>query len=74
MRKWSYAGALLLALFETANVYFVMPMPYGQRWHSIDPQGGRLPFSKTWCAGAGKDNDRAGQQEEPERCPDAHEA
>lgn len=26
MRKWSYAGALLLALFETANVYFVMPM------------------------------------------------
>ncbi|MEQ1910132.1 MAG: DUF3179 domain-containing (seleno)protein, partial [Vicinamibacterales bacterium] len=29
-------GAGLLALFEMANVYFIMPMPYSQRWHSID--------------------------------------
>ena len=36
MKKLFYAGAFLLALFEMANVYFIMPMPYSQRWHSID--------------------------------------
>lgn len=36
MRKLFYLGAGLLALFEMANVYFIMPMPYSQRWHSID--------------------------------------
>ena len=36
MKKLFYAGAGLLALFEMANVYFIMPMPYSQRWHSID--------------------------------------
>ena len=36
MKKLFYLGAGLLALFEMANVYFIMPMPYSQRWHSID--------------------------------------
>ena len=36
MKKLFYVGAGLLALFEMANVYFIMPMPYSQRWHSID--------------------------------------
>ena len=36
MKKLFYAGAILLALFEMANVYFIMPMPYSQRWQSID--------------------------------------
>jgi hypothetical protein len=36
MKKLFYAGIGLLALFELANVYFIMPMPYSQRWRSID--------------------------------------
>lgn len=36
MKKCVYAGAALLALFELANVYLIMPMPYSQRWRSID--------------------------------------
>ena len=36
MKTLIYVGAGLLALFELANVYFIMPMPYSQRWHSID--------------------------------------
>jgi hypothetical protein len=36
MRKVFYAGALLLLLFELANVYFIMPMPGSQRMRSID--------------------------------------
>ncbi len=31
-----YAGAALLALYEVANVYLIMPMPYSQRWRTID--------------------------------------
>jgi len=35
--KWLFfAGALLLILFEAANVYFIMPLPYSQRSRSID--------------------------------------
>jgi hypothetical protein len=36
MRKVFYIGALLLLLFEVANVYFIMPMPGSQRMRSID--------------------------------------
>jgi len=36
MKKFFYAGTALLALFELANVYLIMPMPYSQRWRSID--------------------------------------
>ena len=36
MKKVFYVGAALLALFELANVYLIMPMPYSQRWRSID--------------------------------------
>jgi hypothetical protein len=31
-----YVGALLLTLFEIANVYFIMPMPGSQRMRSIE--------------------------------------
>jgi hypothetical protein len=31
-----FLGALLLVLFEAANVYFIMPLPYSQRIRSID--------------------------------------
>ena len=31
-----FLGALLLVLFEAANVYFIMPLPYSQRVRSID--------------------------------------
>ncbi|MCE2899731.1 MAG: DUF3179 domain-containing (seleno)protein [Gemmatimonas sp.] len=31
-----YAGAVLLTLFEMANVYFIMPMPGSQRMRSIE--------------------------------------
>jgi hypothetical protein len=35
--KWLFfGGALLLILFEAANVYFIMPLPYSQRARSID--------------------------------------
>lgn len=30
------AGVTMLVLFELANVYFIMPMPYSQRMRSID--------------------------------------
>lgn len=36
MRKLFYLGLLLLALYEIANVYFIMPMPGSQRMNSID--------------------------------------
>jgi hypothetical protein len=36
MRKVFYVGAVLLLLFEVANVYFIMPMPGSQRMRSID--------------------------------------
>ena len=31
-----YVGIALLVLFEIANVYFIMPMPFSQRARSID--------------------------------------
>lgn len=36
MKKLFYFGLLLLALYEIANVYFIMPMPGSQRMNSID--------------------------------------
>ena len=36
MRKLFYLGLALLVVFELANVYFIMPMPYSQRAKSID--------------------------------------
>jgi hypothetical protein len=36
MKKVFYAGHLLLVLFELANVWFIMPLPYSQRVRSID--------------------------------------
>ncbi|MEP6494580.1 MAG: DUF3179 domain-containing (seleno)protein, partial [bacterium] len=36
MKKSFYLGVLLAVLFEAANVYFIMPMPYSQRVRSID--------------------------------------
>jgi hypothetical protein len=36
MKKLFYFGLLALALFEIANVYFIMPMPGSQRMNSID--------------------------------------
>ena len=36
MRKLFYAAATLLALFEIATVYLIMPLPYSQRVRSID--------------------------------------
>ena len=36
MKKLFYAGLVLLALFELANVWFIMPLPYSQRVRSID--------------------------------------
>ncbi len=36
MTKRFYLGVALLALFELANVYFIMPMPYSQRMRSIE--------------------------------------
>jgi hypothetical protein len=36
MKKLFYVGLLGLALFEVANVYFIMPLPYSQRARSID--------------------------------------
>jgi hypothetical protein len=36
MKKLFYVGVCVLALFEIANVYFIMPMPFSQRWQSID--------------------------------------
>ena len=36
MKKLFYAGVVGLALFELANVWFIMPLPYSQRVRSID--------------------------------------
>ncbi|HTE47543.1 MAG TPA: DUF3179 domain-containing (seleno)protein [Gemmatimonadaceae bacterium] len=36
MKKLFYLGVVLAVLFEAANVYFIMPMPYSQRVRSID--------------------------------------
>src|SRR3954467_11769903 len=36
MKKVFYFGLLLLAVFELANVWFIMPLPYSQRVRSID--------------------------------------
>jgi hypothetical protein len=36
MRKLFYFGVAALILFELANVYFIMPMPFSQRTRSID--------------------------------------
>lgn len=36
MKKRLIFGALLLVLFELANVWFIMPLPYSQRVRSID--------------------------------------
>ncbi|MGH9884770.1 MAG: DUF3179 domain-containing (seleno)protein, partial [bacterium] len=36
MKKLFYFGLVALALFEVANVYFIMPLPYSQRARSID--------------------------------------
>ena len=36
MRKLFFLGLVLLAAFELANVYFIMPLPYSQRVRSID--------------------------------------
>ena len=36
MKKWFAIGMLGLVLFELANVYFIMPLPYSQRLRSID--------------------------------------
>jgi hypothetical protein len=35
-KRLFYAGVVLLVLFELANVYFIMPLPYSQRAKSID--------------------------------------
>jgi hypothetical protein len=36
VKKLFYLGLLLLVLFELANVYFIMPLPFSQRVRSID--------------------------------------
>ncbi|HEY9225364.1 MAG TPA: DUF3179 domain-containing (seleno)protein [Gemmatimonadaceae bacterium] len=36
MKRLFYAGIVGLVLFEVANVYFIMPLPYSQRARSID--------------------------------------
>jgi hypothetical protein len=36
VKKWFVIGAMGLVLFELANVYFIMPLPYSQRMRSID--------------------------------------
>src|SRR6476619_4664460 len=36
MKKAFYLGLLFLALFELANVLFIMPLPFSQRVRSID--------------------------------------
>ena len=36
MKKLFYAGVALLALFELANVWFIMPLPGSQRMNSVE--------------------------------------
>lgn len=36
MKSWFYLGVGLLVIFEIANVYLIMPMPFSQRMESID--------------------------------------
>ena len=50
MRKWFLIGVLGLVLFEFANVYFVMPLPYSQRVRSIDVA--YLLYQWRWAARA----------------------
>ena len=35
MKAWFFLGAAALALFEIANVYFIMPFPFSQQWHTV---------------------------------------
>lgn len=35
-KRYFYLGAILLLLFEAANVYFIMPFPGSQRMQSVD--------------------------------------
>lgn len=44
MKKLYYAGLGALVLFELANVYFIMPMPFSQRMQTIDA----AYFLHTW--------------------------
>lgn len=36
MKRYFWLGMAILTLFEIANVYFIMPLPYSQRVRSID--------------------------------------
>ncbi len=36
MKKWFVLGVIGLALFEIANVWFIMPLPFSQRVRSVD--------------------------------------
>lgn len=36
MKRVFYLGVCLLALFEVANVYFIMPMPFSHRMQTIE--------------------------------------
>ena len=36
MKKLFWLGVVLLVVFELANVWFIMPLPYSQRMRSID--------------------------------------
>ncbi|GJG85090.1 hypothetical protein tb265_02710 [Gemmatimonadetes bacterium T265] len=47
MRKLLYLGALGLALFEAANVYFIMPMPGSQRARSVELA--YTPYTWRWA-------------------------
>lgn len=46
MKKIFYLGILFLALFEIANVYFIMPMPGSQKMESLD--GAYFLYSWRW--------------------------
>lgn len=46
MKKLFYFGILFLALFEIANVYFIMPMPGSQKMESLD--GAYFLYSWRW--------------------------
>ena len=36
MKRLFYVGLVLLTLFEILKVYFIMPMPGSQQWHTVD--------------------------------------
>jgi hypothetical protein len=46
MKKLFYIGVAFLLLFEAANVYFIMPLPFSQRVRSID--GAYFLYSWRW--------------------------